>query len=284
VIADSFVFHGHPLGRLELGAVREGVDWRIGQLALIAPEGSAKLEGLARPATAGAPPRTDVSFAIDMKDVGAYLNRIGLSGVIARGDASLTGKAAWNGPVYEIDYPTLTGNVALRAENGQFLKVKPGIGKLLGVLSLQSLGRRLTLDFRDVFGEGFAFDTITATATIAKGVATTSDFAMTGPSASVSISGTANLAQETQDLRVRVVPSIGDSAAVAAGIALVNPVIGLGALVAQRVLKDPIGQMLAFEYRVTGSWEDPKVERLALPQVAGETPIPREPAVPGATN
>jgi uncharacterized protein YhdP len=204
--------------------------------------------------------------------------------VIARGDASLTGKAAWNGPVYEIDYPTLTGTLALRAENGQFLKVKPGIGKLLGVLSLQSLGRRLSLDFRDVFGEGFAFDTITANATIAKGVASTSDFAMTGPSASVSISGTANLAQETQDLRVRVVPSIGDSAAVAAGLALVNPVIGLGALVAQRVLKDPIGQMLAFEYHVTGSWEDPKVERLRLPQVAGETPIPREPAVPGLTN
>ena len=284
IVADSFTFHGHPLGRLELDAVNEGADWRIRRLALIAPEGSATLQGLARPGGAGTPPRTDVSFAIEVKDIGAYLDRIGLSGVIARGDASLTGKAVWNGPVYEIDYPTLTGTLALRAENGQFMKVKPGIGKLLGVLSLQSLGRRLTFDFRDVFGEGFAFDTITANATIAKGVASTKDFAMTGPSASVSISGTANLAQETQDLRVRVVPSIGDSAAVAAGIALVNPVIGLGALVAQRVLKDPIGQMLAFEYQVTGSWEDPKVERLRLPQVAGETPIPREPAVPGLTN
>jgi uncharacterized protein YhdP len=107
---------------------------------------------------------------------------------------------------------------------------------------------------------------------------------MTGPSAGVTITGTANLASETQDLRVRVVPSIGDSAAVAAGLALVNPVIGLGALVAQRVLKDPIGQMLAFEYQVTGSWDDPKVERLRLPEVAGETPIPREQAVPGVTN
>ncbi|MCU0805064.1 MAG: TIGR02099 family protein [Burkholderiales bacterium] len=284
VIAESFTFHGHALGRLELEAVNEGADWRIRRLALIAPEGSAKLEGLARPAGAAALPRTDISFAIEVKDIGAYLNRIGLSGVIARGDASLTGNAAWQGPVYEIDYPTLNGNLVLRAENGQFLKVKPGIGKLLGVLSLQSLGRRLTLDFRDVFGEGFAFDTITATASISKGIAKTSDFAMTGPSAGVTITGTANLASETQDLRVRVVPSIGDSAAVAAGLALVNPVIGLGALVAQRVLKDPIGQMLAFEYQVTGSWDDPKVERLRLPEVAGETPIPREQAVPGVTN
>ena len=119
---------------------------------------------------------------------------------------------------------------------------------------------------------------------IAKGVASTTDFSMTGPSASVAITGTANLAKETQDLHVRVVPSIGDSAAVAAGLALVNPMIGLGALLAQRVLKDPIGQMLAFEYQVTGSWEDPIVERVRLPQVAGETPIPREQIVPGLAN
>ena len=34
---------------------------------------------------------------------------------------------------------------------GQFTKIDPGIGKLLGVLSLQALPRRLQLDFRDVF-------------------------------------------------------------------------------------------------------------------------------------
>jgi uncharacterized protein YhdP len=75
--------------------------------------------------------------------------------------------------------------------------------------------------------------------------------------------GEADLARETQDLTVRVVPVIGDSVAAAAGVALLNPIIGAGALLAQRILKDPIGQMFAFEYRVSGGWDDPKVERLA---------------------
>ncbi|MCX7891087.1 MAG: YhdP family protein [Burkholderiales bacterium] len=284
IVAESFTLDEHRLGRLELVALSEGGDWRIKRAALIAPEGVAKLEGVARPALGGAPARTDLSFTIDVNDVGAYLERIGMPGVIARGDASLTGRAAWNGPVYDIDYPTLTGKLTLRAENGQFLKVKPGIGRLLGVLSLQSIGRRLSLDFRDVFSEGFAFDVVSGSAAITKGIASTTDLAMVGPAANVSITGTANLAKETQDLRVRIVPSIGDSAAVAAGIALVNPVIGLGALLAQRVLKDPIGQMLAYEYQVTGSWDDPRVERVRAPQPLVETPIPREAGVPGAAN
>jgi len=55
---------------------------------------------------------------------------------------------------------------------------------------------------------------------------------------------------------------VGDSVAAAAAVALLNPIVGVGALLAQRLLKDPIGQMLAFQYRITGPWEDPKVERV----------------------
>ena len=53
---------------------------------------------------------------------------------------------------------------------GRFTKIEPGIGKLLGVLSLQSLPRRITLDFTDVFTEGFAFDEITGDVQIHNGV------------------------------------------------------------------------------------------------------------------
>ena len=54
----------------------------------------------------------------------------------------------------------LSGTLAVGVGPGQFTKIEPGIGKLLGVLSLQALPRRITLDFRDVFSEGFAFDSI----------------------------------------------------------------------------------------------------------------------------
>jgi uncharacterized protein YhdP len=146
------------------------------------------------------------------------------------------------------------------------MKIEPGIGKLLGVLSLQALPRRISLDFRDIFSEGFAFDRVTSNVRIANGVMNTDDFHLSGPSAQVNIAGSVDLASETQRLQVKVQPTL--SAGVSAGAALVflaNPLVGAavgaGSLLAQKVLKDPIEQMFSYQYAVTGSWSDPVVAR-----------------------
>jgi uncharacterized protein YhdP len=121
----------------------------------------------------------------------------------------------------------------------------------------------MTLDFRDIFSDGFAFDTIAGTGAVAKGMLRTQDFSMNGPSAKVAMSGTIDLAQETQALKVRVVPSVGDSLSVAGLVLLANPITGVATFLAQRLLKDPLGQAFAFEYAVSGTWADPKVEKLS---------------------
>jgi uncharacterized protein (TIGR02099 family) len=266
IVADRFTVSGRDLGRLEVDAVNERGGWRLEQLALAAPEGSVNAKGVWRPPGEPEAEQTDLEVKIRTSDAGKYLARFGHPDALARGTADLDAKVRWLGPIQSIDFASLSGNVTFQAEKGQFVKVKPGIGRLLGVVSLQSLPRRITLDFNDIFSEGFAFDTIAGTATIAQGVARTQDLTMTGPAATVVLTGHADLARETQDLTVRVVPSVGDSVAAAAAVALLNPIVGVGALLAQRILKDPLGQMLAFEYRVTGPWEEPKVERLRAPE------------------
>ena len=218
---------------------------------------------------AGAQQRTNLNLKLDISDVGKYLERVGYPGSMQRGNAKLLGKLAWAGNPQSIDYPSLGGELSLRAEKGQFLKIEPGIGKLLGILSLQALPRRVTLDFRDIFSEGFAFDNITGTATVAKGVLHTQDFAMLGPSAQVAMSGDIDLAQETQALKVRVVPSVGDSLSVAGLVLLANPITGVASFLAQRLFKDPLGQVFAFEYAISGNWTDPKVEKTGRGQNRG---------------
>jgi uncharacterized protein YhdP len=97
----------------------------------------------------------------------------------------------------------------------------------------------------------------------------TRDLQIQGPSAKVLMSGTIDLAGETQDLKVRVQPAVGDTVAIGAMIA--NPVAGAVVWAAQKILKDPIDQAFAFEYTVTGSWVDPKVEKIGQPPAkAGE--------------
>lgn len=269
IVAEEFVMREKKLGRLELVAVNETRDWRIEKLILASSDGTLLADGIWQ--SWATRPSVVLNLKLESNDTGSFLTRFGYPGTVKGGTAKLEGKLGWVGSPQAIDYPTLTGNLTLTAGKGQFLKAEPGIAKLLGILSLQSW---ITLDFRDLFAEGFAFESLSSTARVAKGMLSTEDFAMSGKSAQVSMSGTIDLAQETQNLKVRVVPSLGDSLSSVAGIILANPVAGIGALVAQRLLKDPLGQIFAFEYTVTGTWSDPKTERTRAEVRPAENPTP----------
>jgi uncharacterized protein (TIGR02099 family) len=265
VIAEQFINKDKPLGRLEFVATPEGRNWRIEKLSLVNPESTFTLDGLWQ--VGPAQPRTQINLRLEAADVGKLLVRLGYPEGVQRGSAKLDGTASWSGAPYDVDYPTLSGTLSLEAAKGQFVKLDPGVAKLLGILSLQALPRRATLDFRDVFSEGFAFDEIAGTATITHGVATTESFRIQGPAARVTMSGEVDLAQETQKLRVRIVPQVTETVAIAGAI-LGGPIAGVAAYVAQKVLKDPFGQAVAFEYDVAGTWSEPTVKRVprAVPE------------------
>ncbi len=152
--------------------------------------------------------------------------------------------------------------MTVSAENGQFNKLEPGVGRLLGLLSLQSLSRRLTLDFRDIFSEGLAFDSIEGSTVVTSGVMRTVEpLRINSPAAQIQIQGEADLKNETQNLQVLVRPQIGSVAAIGAAT-LVNPIVGAAALVASAVLQNPLGRLFSYRYHVTGSWSDPRVEKV----------------------
>src|SRR5204862_7826185 len=183
------------------------------------------------------------------------------SKAIRGGRGQLSGQISWMGSPFAIDYASLAGQVNVAIDAGQFLKVEPGAARLLGVLSLQSLPRRLALDFRDVFQEGFAFDNITGDVTIAQGVARTNNLRMRGVQAAVLMEGSADIEHETQDLRVIVVPEI-NAATASLAYAVINPAIGLGTFLAQVLLRKPLVAAGTREFRVTGPWGDPKIDKV----------------------
>ena len=266
IVADNFSIGARRFGRLDLQARNEGRLWRLDKVGLSSPEGSLVGSGQWRIDTPGGS-RTQLDFELVVGDVGKYLDRIGYPGTVKRGSATLAGKLGWNGAPSGPDLPSLSGDLKLSAERGQFAKLEPGIGKLIGLLSLQSLPRRITLDFRDVFSEGFAFDSIDGTFQVHNGLMKTSDLAIDGPAAKVNLKGEVNLGDETQNLKVRVQPALGSTVALGTAV-LAHPVVGVAALLAQKILQNPLDQVFAFEYRVSGTWEDPKVEKL------GSTPVP----------
>ncbi|MGH8858970.1 MAG: AsmA-like C-terminal region-containing protein, partial [Polaromonas sp.] len=171
------------------------------------------------------------------------------------------GQVAWIGSPLSLDYPTLNGQFNVNVESGQFVKADPGIAKLLGVLSLQSLPRRLTLDFRDVFSEGFAFDFVRGDVNISQGLAHTNNLQMRGVNAAVLMEGSADIARETQNIKVVVVPEINAGTASLIATAI-NPAVGLGSFLAQMFLRRPLMQAATQEFHIDGTWADPKITKL----------------------
>ena len=266
VVVDDFELRGRRLGRVQIEAVNrpgsQGRDWRLARLDITTPEASLSASGQWAVPGGAAPRRTTLDFRLQVADSGALLTRFGTPGEVRGGKGALTGQVGWTGSPFALDYPTLSGRVAIAIESGQFLKVDPGAARLLGVLSLQSLPRRLSLDFRDLFGQGFAFDAIDGELTIAHGIASTRNLRMRGVQAAVLMEGNADIARETEDVRVVVVPDLSAGTA-ALAYAVINPVLGLGAFLAQAILKKPLSEAGTREFRVSGPWADPKVERVA---------------------
>ena len=276
IVVDDFELRGKRLGRLEIEAVNRSSgqgrdvlrDWQLSKFNITTPEARLVATGhwaamAAAPARATpAARRAVMDFTLDLDDSGAFLDRLGTPKAIRGGKGQLSGQVSWQGSPFALDYPSLSGQVSVAIDAGQFLKVDPGATRLLSVLSLQSLPRRLLLDFRDVFQEGFAFDNIAGDVTITQGVAETNNLRMRGVQAAVLMEGRADIARETQDLRVVVVPEINAGTA-ALAYAVINPAIGLGAFLAQVLLRKPLSEAGTREFHVSGAWADPKVEPVA---------------------
>jgi uncharacterized protein YhdP len=187
--------------------------------------------------------------------------------VVRGGRGKLEGQVAWTGSPLSLDYPSMSGAFTVNVESGQFLKADPGIAKLLGVLSLQALPRRLTLDFRDVFSEGFSFDFLRGDVKIDQGMAFTNNLLMKGINAAVLMEGTADIARETQDIKAVVIPEI--NAGTAALLAtVINPAVGLGTFLAQMILRRPLIESATQEFHIDGAWADPQITKVPRTRAA----------------
>jgi len=268
VTVEDFRLQERSLGRLEAVAHGAPQGMVIDSLQLTHSDSVFRMSGLWR---GGAQSETNAELNLNVLDAGKFLARFGYVDALKRGRADIQGNATWIGSPADFAFDTLAGQLDFRARSGQFLKIDPGVGKLLGVLSLQSLPRRLSFDFRDIFNEGYAFDDISATLRIARGVVYSDDFKMRGPAAKVNMSGLADLNQESVQLRVKVIPKLSEGVAVA-GALFGGPLAGVGALAAQKLLRDPIEEAISQEYMVTGAWQSPDVKKLTKAKTQASEP------------
>ena len=266
IVVNELELRGKRLGRAEVDAVNRvlpggGREWHLNKFNLSMPEASFNASGNWSASQATAPKKTALDFTLDVNDSGDLLKRLGMPGAVRSGKGRLAGQVGWVGSPLSPDYPSMSGQFNVNIERGQFLKTDSGAARLLGVLNLQALPRRLLLDFRDVFSEGFAFDFFRGDVNIQQGMAYTNNLQMKGVNAAVMMEGKADIGRETQDLKVVIVPDINAGTA-SLVYSTINPVVGLTSFLAQYFLRRPLTEANTQEFHVDGTWSDPKVTRI----------------------
>lgn len=216
------------------------------------------------------PAFTQFDFELQSKNTGELLEKLNRPKVIANAQGALKGSLNWKAAPYQFDRSTLRGKLNLHLNKGQILFTGPGAARILSFLSLQSLPNRLTLDFRDVFKKGLAFDKANANLTLQDGILLVDSFQLSGVSAQVYLNGQINLLNKTQHLKAIVIPEVNAGTASLA-ISAFNPAIGLGSLAAQLALRDPMRKALTRTYYVTGTWDNADISPQKPPSLSNDS-------------
>jgi uncharacterized protein (TIGR02099 family) len=200
--------------------------------------------------------RTHLAMDFVSEDVARMLDALGFAGIMSGGRTEARLDATWPGGPSALALANMDGTLKINVANGRILEVQPGVGRLFGLVSITELPRRMALDFGDVLGKGFGFDSITGNFTFANGNASTQDLKIKAPAAEISISGRAGLKARDYDQEVLVVPHVGNSLPVVGALAG-GPVGAAAGFAVQGLLGHGLNQAARKRYHVTGSWDKP---------------------------
>lgn len=201
---------------------------------------------------------TDIRGHIKVYDFGDFVAQFGATSDFKEGDGIIEFSAKWDDAPHQITLDTLKTDITLALENGRFLSIEPGAGRILGLLAVEQWAKRLKLDFGDIYKKGLSFNSIDGTFDIAQGQAHTQNLFINAVPAHIFVVGTANLMTKTLDYNVNVIPK--NSAA----IPIAGTIIGSIADIITKSLVDNYkkGYFFGSHYKVTGKWNDAKLTHL----------------------
>jgi uncharacterized protein YhdP len=200
------------------------------------------------------------------------MERFGINSGIQKAPFESTSDLAWQGAPWSIQVETLQGNVEAKFGKGIISDVS-GAARLLGMFSLDSIIRRMQLDFSDVFDKGMAFDSITGTGEIKQGIFVTNDLEMDAIAGDMLLRGSADMSNRTVDAEVTFTPDLTSGLPVLTAFA-VAPQTAWVVFAISTVISPVVEVFTKIRYQVKGPFDAPEVKELSRSQ--GDYTLPSD--------
>ncbi|MGN8257963.1 YhdP family protein [Pseudomonas sp. SMSB3] len=167
----------------------------------------------------------------------------------------------WPGSPAWVDLKRFSGSMDAALRSGQFVEVEGGAQALrvFGLLNFNSIGRRLRLDFSDLFEKGLAYDRVKGLLVASDGVYVTREpIAVTGPSSNFELDGTLDLVRDRVAANLQVTLPVTNNLPLAALI-VGAPAVGGALFLVDQLIGDRVSRFASVHYRVEGPVKEPKI-------------------------
>ena len=264
IAVENFNLGDSKLGSVILSATAGDENWVLNTLSIKNKDSIISSSGRWELPKGNQLGKSFIDFDLSTQNASDLIARLSTKeNIMSGGEGHIKGQLNWQGSPLDFNTASLNGDLSLDLKNGAILQVDAGASKLLSILSLQSLFKFATLNFKGSLGEavsaGTPFDKITATANIKRGNLRSNDFELISSVAKINARGIINLSHETQDLRVTTYPRLNFGSASLAAFYFVNPIVGFTALVGQYLFSSGVNKALQSDLLIQGNWQNPEV-------------------------
>nr|WP_277816398.1 YhdP family protein [Neptunicella marina] len=272
-------YQQYDLGKVELNLSRISGGMRIDKLNLQHDESMVVAHGnwLMKQGVE----TTSLSGKFNSDDFGALLKSFKMNSGVRDSNANFDFALNWQGAPHQFNFGSLNGNVDWKLGDGYLTEVSDKGARLFSILSLDSLVRKLRLDFRDVFAKGFFYDKMTGTFQVNNGRVNTNDTYIDGAAGEMQLKGYTDLPTKGLNYKISFTPKVTSSLPVIVAW-MVNPATAIAALALDEVISSA-KVVSSIDFSLTGTIDEPQLKEIGRDSREIMLPaknVPQQPQVP----